>query len=117
MVGWVGEPRSASRIYLSLCSNTGIKPIDIAAMMGHRNVETTLTAYALLADTNDRTGNMTALGAMASGLIGKTLSRFAAKATFNRVWSILRIYGSERHKFEMPKRIRKCVDDRERCVN
>jgi hypothetical protein len=44
----------------SLCVNAGIKPIDIAAMMGHRNVKTTLTVYAHLINTDD---NMAALGA------------------------------------------------------
>jgi integrase len=49
----------------SLCINAGIKPIDIAAMMGHRNVKTTLTVYAHLINTDDHAGNMAALGALA----------------------------------------------------
>lgn len=52
--------------YASLCINAGIKPIDIAAMMGHRNVKTTLTVYAHLINTDDHAANMTALGALSS---------------------------------------------------
>lgn len=34
--------------------------------MGHRDVKTTLTVYAHLINTDDHTGNMAALGAVAS---------------------------------------------------
>jgi integrase len=44
----------------------GIRPIDIAELMGHRDVKTTLTVYAHLINTDDHTGNMAALGALAS---------------------------------------------------
>lgn len=56
--------------YASLCINAGIKPIDIAAMMGHRNVKTTLTVYAHLINTDDHAGNMAALGALAAPAYG-----------------------------------------------
>lgn len=52
--------------YASLCINAGIKPIDISAMMGHRNVKTTLTVYAHLINTDDHASNMAALGAVAT---------------------------------------------------
>lgn len=42
----------------------GIRPIDIAELMGHRDVKTTLTVYAHLINTDDHTGNMAALGAL-----------------------------------------------------
>ena len=41
-------------------------PIDIAEPMGHRDVKTTLTVYAHLINTDDHTGNMAALGALAT---------------------------------------------------
>ncbi|MDT5119066.1 MAG: hypothetical protein QOE30_4805 [Mycobacterium sp.] len=44
----------------------GIRPIDIAELMGHRDVKTTLTVYAHLINTDDHTGNMAALGALAT---------------------------------------------------
>jgi hypothetical protein len=34
--------------------------------MGHRDVKTTLTVYARLINTDDHTGNMAALGALAT---------------------------------------------------
>jgi hypothetical protein len=34
--------------------------------MGHRDVKTTLTVYAHLINTDDHTGNMAALGALAT---------------------------------------------------
>jgi hypothetical protein len=34
--------------------------------MGHRDVKTTLTVYAHLINTDDHTGNMAALGALAA---------------------------------------------------
>lgn len=37
----------------------GIRPIDIAELMGHRDVKTTLTVYAHLINTDDHNGNMT----------------------------------------------------------
>jgi hypothetical protein len=52
--------------YASLCLAAGIRPIDIAALMGHRDVKTTLTVYAHLIKTDDHTGNMAALGALAA---------------------------------------------------
>ena len=50
----------------SLCAAAGIKPIDIAEFMGHRDVKTTLTVYAHLINTDDHAGNTAALGAMAA---------------------------------------------------
>lgn len=44
----------------------GNRPIDIAALMGHRDVKTTLTVYAHLINTDDHTRNMAALGALAA---------------------------------------------------
>ncbi len=52
--------------YASLCVAAGIRPIDIAALMGHRDVKTTLTVYAHLINTDDHAGNMAALGALAA---------------------------------------------------
>jgi integrase len=49
-----------------LCVAAGIKPIDIAELMGHRDVKTTLTVYAHLINTDDHAGNMAALGALAT---------------------------------------------------
>jgi integrase len=49
-----------------LCLAAGIRPIDIAELMGHRDVKTTLTVYAHLINTDDHTGNMAALGALAA---------------------------------------------------
>ncbi|ETZ32542.1 phage integrase family protein [Mycobacterium intracellulare MIN_052511_1280] len=37
---------SLRHTYASLCLAAGIRPIDIAELMGHRDVETTLTVYA-----------------------------------------------------------------------
>ena len=39
--------------YASLCLAAGIRPIDIAELMGHRDVKTTLTVYAHLINTDD----------------------------------------------------------------
>ena len=47
-----------------MCLAAGIRPIDIAELMGHRDVKTTLTVYAHLNKTDDHTGNMAALGAL-----------------------------------------------------
>jgi integrase len=53
--------------YRSPCrTSPGIKPIDIAELMGHRDVKTTLTVYAHLINTDDHAGNMAALGALAT---------------------------------------------------
>ena len=52
--------------YASLCLAAGIRPVDIAELMGHRDVKTTLTVYAHLINTDDHTGNMAALGALAA---------------------------------------------------
>jgi hypothetical protein len=38
----------------------------LAALMGDRDVKTALTVYAHLINTDDHTGNMAALGAMAT---------------------------------------------------
>jgi integrase len=57
---------SLRHTYASLCLAAGIRPIDIAALMGHRDVKTTLTVYAHLINTDDHTGNMAALGALAA---------------------------------------------------
>jgi integrase len=56
----------ASATYASLCLAAGIRPIDIAELMGHRDVKTTLTVYAHLINTDDHTGNMAALGALSA---------------------------------------------------
>jgi integrase len=56
---------AGKRTYASLCVAAGIKPIDIAELMGHRDVKTTLTVYAHLINTDDHAGNMAALGALA----------------------------------------------------
>ncbi|UQC06987.2 tyrosine-type recombinase/integrase [Mycobacterium intracellulare] len=55
---------SLRHTYASLCLAAGIRPIDIAELMGHRDVKTTLTVYTHLFDTDDHTGNMAALGAL-----------------------------------------------------
>jgi integrase len=52
--------------YASLCVASGIRPIDIAGLIGHRDVKTTLTVYAHLINTDDHTGNMAALGVLAT---------------------------------------------------
>jgi integrase len=57
---------SLRHTYASLCLSAGIRPIDIAELMGHRDVKTTLTVYAHLINTDDHTGNMAALGALAA---------------------------------------------------
>jgi integrase len=57
---------SLRHTYASLCVAAGIRPIDIAALMGHRDVKTTLTVYAHLINTDDHAGNMAALGALAA---------------------------------------------------
>jgi integrase len=41
--------------YASLCLAADIRPIDIAELMGHRDVKTTLTVYAHLINTDDHT--------------------------------------------------------------
>lgn len=55
---------SLRHTYASLCLAAGIRPIDIAELMGHRDVKTTLTVYAHLINTDDHTCNMAALGAL-----------------------------------------------------
>jgi integrase len=57
---------SLRHTYASLCLAAGIRPIDIAALMGHRDVKTTLTVYAHLINTDDHAGNMAALGALST---------------------------------------------------
>lgn len=57
---------SLRHTYASLCLAAGIRPIDIAELMGHRDVKTTLTVYAHLINTDDHAGNMAALGALAT---------------------------------------------------
>ena len=57
---------SLRHTYASLCVAAGIRPIDIADLMGHRDVKTTLTVYAHLINTDDHAGNMAALGALAA---------------------------------------------------
>lgn len=57
---------SLRHTYASLCLAAGIRPIDIAELMGHRDVKTTLTVYAHLINTDDHSGNMAALGALAA---------------------------------------------------
>jgi integrase len=57
---------SLRQSYASLCLAAGIRPIDIAELMGHRDVKTTLTVYAHLINTDDHTGNMAALSALAT---------------------------------------------------
>ena len=47
-------------------SRAGVRPIDIAELMGHRDVKTTLTVYAYPINTDDHSGNMAALGALAT---------------------------------------------------
>ena len=44
----------------------GIRLIEIAEFMGHRDVKTTLTVSAHLINTDVHTGNMSALGALAA---------------------------------------------------
>lgn len=61
---------SLRHTYASLCLAAGIRPIDIAELMGHRDVKTTLTVYAHLINTDDHTGNMVALGALNQPLSG-----------------------------------------------
>jgi hypothetical protein len=55
---------SLRHTYASLCVAAGIKPIDIAELMGHRDVKTTLTVYAHLINTDDHAETMAALGAL-----------------------------------------------------
>jgi hypothetical protein len=50
--------------YASFCVAAGIKPIDIAELMGHRDVKRTLTVYSHLINTDDHAGDMAALGAL-----------------------------------------------------
>jgi integrase len=57
---------SLRHTYASLCLAAGIRPIDIAELMGHRDVKTTLTVYAHLINTDDHSGNMAALGALSA---------------------------------------------------
>lgn len=61
---------SLRHTYASLCLAAGIRPIDIAELMGHRDVKTTLTVYAHLINTDDHSGNMAALGALNQPLSG-----------------------------------------------
>jgi integrase len=57
---------SLRHTYASLCLAAGIRPIDIAELMGHRDVKTTLTVYVHLINTDDHTGNTAALGALSA---------------------------------------------------
>jgi integrase len=57
---------SLRHTYASLCLAAGIRPIDIAALLGHRDVKTTLTVYAHLINTDDHSGNMATLGALST---------------------------------------------------
>jgi hypothetical protein len=43
-----------------------IPPLEISWFIGHNKVTTTLTVYAHLINTDDHTGNMAALGALAT---------------------------------------------------
>jgi integrase len=61
---------SLRHTYASLCLAAGIRPIDVAELMGHRDVKTTLTVYAHLINTDDHTGNMAALGELAAPSYG-----------------------------------------------
>lgn len=61
---------SLRHTYASFCLAAGIRPIDIAELMGHRDVKTTLSVYAHLINTDDHTGNMAALGALATPAYG-----------------------------------------------
>jgi integrase len=54
---------SLRHTYASLCVAAGIRPIDIAELMGHRDVKTTLTVYAHLFD-DDHAETMARLEAM-----------------------------------------------------
>jgi hypothetical protein len=69
-------------------------PIDIAALMGHRDVKTTLTVYAHLINTDDHAGNMAALGA---------LSAPAAKPRYGG--NVIPLHGSSRWS----TRVTECV--------
>ena len=54
---------SLRQTYASLCL-AAIRPIDIAQLMGHRDVKTTLTVYAHLINADDHSGNMAALAGL-----------------------------------------------------
>ena len=45
----------------------GYRLFDISRFMGHNKVTTTLAVYAHLINTDDHSGNMAALGALATG--------------------------------------------------
>jgi integrase len=57
------RPAAATRAFTVA---TEIRPIDIAALMGHQDVKTTLTVYSHLTNTDDHAGNMAALGELAA---------------------------------------------------
>lgn len=65
---------SLRHTYASLCLAAGIRPIDIAELMGHRDVKTTLTVYAHLINTDDHTSNMAALSALAAPTPGENVT-------------------------------------------
>lgn len=46
----------------------GIRSIDLAELMENRDVKTALTVHAHLINTDDHTGNMAALGGLATSL-------------------------------------------------
>ncbi len=45
--------------------------------MGHRDVKTTLTVYAHLINIDDHTGNMAALGGLATGTAHRLATRIS----------------------------------------
>ena len=53
--------------YASLCAAAGIDVRDVAAFMGHGNTTTTENIYTHLFNTDDHSGAMAALGALATG--------------------------------------------------
>nr|WP_313777143.1 hypothetical protein [Mycobacterium sp.] len=82
----IGSPRLGIRRVRTLLVTSlaaGIRPIDIAELMGYRDVKTTLTVYAHLINTDDHTGNMAALGALSAPVqapsYGKVIPLHGAK--------------------------------------
>jgi hypothetical protein len=59
------------------CLAAGIRPIDVAELVGHGDVKTMLTVYAHLINTDDHTGNMAALGALATRTTSSASKRTA----------------------------------------
>lgn len=68
---------SLRHTYASLCLAAAIRPIDIAELMGHRDVKTTLTVYAHLINTDDHTSNMAALGALGNRISSENVISLA----------------------------------------